>query len=338
VRSENTRILNLSGGLKMKKILCVVLMAVMVTLSLAAGPKKDAGPKQLNIVHCLIREFQYGLAEAAGARAAADEYGAKFTYFAPINFPDSAAQVEHIESAIAMGADLIIIDAVAADVATPLAQKAIDMGITITCSNSGVANGVGLGSWATDQVAAAGIAADEMAKAIGGKGKVAVIGYGKGAASSEIRAYAFVEYMQKNHPNVQVLPVEWAATADAIGSADVARAYLAANPDLAGMYAGNSMTTEGMIVGVKELGRAGKIILMGYDSNDAIRAGIRDGSLHACIMQSPYNMGYQAAKAGLEYITKGVKPSGAWFKDTGVLLMTKANIDSPEAQLIMKEW
>jgi len=322
----------------MKKFLCVFLMLLMVTLSVSAAGRRDAGAKELSVVHCLIREFQYGLAEAAGARAACEEYGAKFTYFAPVNFPDAAAQVEHIESAIAMGANLIIIDAVARDVATPLARRAIDMGITITCSNSGVEEGVGLGLWATDQVAAAGQAADEMAKKIGGRGKVAVIGYGKGAHASEIRAYAFVEYMEKNHPGVQVLPVEWAATADAIGSADVARAYLAAHPDIVGMYAGNSMTTQGMVTGVRELGKAGQVTLIGYDHNDAIRAAIRDGSLYGCVMQSPYKMGYEAAKAGLEFITKGVRPSGPWFKNTGVLFMTSANIDSPEAQLIMKEW
>jgi ribose transport system substrate-binding protein len=177
-----------------------------------------------------------------------------------------------------------------------------------------------------------------MAQAIGRTGKVAVIGYGKGAHASEIRAYAFVEFMQKNHPGITVLPVEWAATADAIGSADVARAYLAAHPDIVGMYAGNSMTTQGMVTGVKELGKAGSVTLIGYDSNDAIRAAIREGSLYGCVLQSPYKMGYEAAKAGLEFITKGVKPTGPWFKNTGVLFMTKANIDSPEAQLIMKEW
>ena len=327
----------------MKRVLCVLLMVLMVTLTVSAtgarqGGSAPAAQKQLSVVHCLIREFQYGLAEAAGARAACEEFGAKFTYFAPVNFPDAAAQVEHIESAIAMGADLIIIDAVNRDVATPLARRAIDMGIAITCSNSGVEEGVGLGLWATDQVATAGIAAEEMAKRLGGKGKVAVIGYGKGATSSEIRAYAFVEYMKKNHPNIDMLDVEWAATADAIGSADVAKAYLAAHRDLAGMYACNSMTTEGMVAGVRELGRAGQITLIGYDTNEAVRAAVRDGSLYGCVLQSPYKMGYESAKAGLEYLTKGVRPSGPWFKDTGVLFMTRNNIDSPEAQLIMKEW
>ncbi|MCL2763632.1 MAG: substrate-binding domain-containing protein, partial [Treponema sp.] len=261
-----------------------------------------------------------------------------FSYFAPVNFPDAAAQIEHIETAMAMGANLIIIDAVNRDVITPLAKRAIEMGITITCSNSGVEEGVGLGLWATNQVAAAGRAAEEMARAIGGRGKVAVIGYGRGAHASEIRAHAFVEYMQKNHPGIQMLPVEWAATADAIGSADTARAYLAAHPDLAGMYAGNSMTTEGMVAGVRELGRAGQVILMGYDHNNAIRAAIRDGSLYGVVMQSPFAMGYQSATAGLNYIIHGTRPAGPWFNDTGVLFMTKDNIDSPEAQLIMREW
>lgn len=322
----------------MKRFLCVVMLAVMVVLSVPAAGNKEPEKKDLLVVHCLIREFQYGLAEAAGAKAAADEYGARFTYFGPVNFPDAATQVEHIESAIAMGADLIIIDAVAADVATPIAQRAIEQGIVITCSNSGIQDGVGLGTWATDQEAAAARAADEMAKAIGGKGKVAVIGYGRGAASSEIRATAFVKYMNERYPEIEVLPIEWAVTADAIGSADTARAYLAAHPDIAGMYAGNSMTTEGMVAGVKELGKAGEIVLMGYDHSDAIRAAIREGSLYGCIMQSPYNMGYEAAKAGLEYITKGVTPPPPWFKDAGVYFMTKDNIDSPEAELLMREF
>jgi len=328
----------------MKKILCVLLMVLMVTLSVTAGGRRGGDDRPLLVVHCLIRDFQYGLAEAAGARAAVEEFSARynrqinFTFFAPVNFPDPAAQVEHIESAIAMGADLIIIDAVSRDIATPLARRAIEMGIVITCSNSGVEEGVGLGLWATDHVAAGHRAADEMARALGGTGKVAVIGYGRGAHASEIRAYAFVERMQSHHPGINMLPVEWAVTADAIGSADVARAYLAAHPDLRGMYAGNSMTTEGMVVGVRELGRAGQVVLMGYDHNDAIRAAIRDGSLYGVVMQSPFAMGYHAATAGLNYIFHGRRPTGPWFNDTGVLFMTRDNIDSPEAQLIMREW
>jgi ribose transport system substrate-binding protein len=313
-------------------------MVLMVTLSVTAGGRRQAGERQLLVVHCIIRDFQYGLATAAGARAAAEAFGAEYTSFAPINFPDPAAQVEHIESGIAMGADLIIIDAVARDVATPLARRAIDMGIVVSCSNSGVEEGIGLGLWATDQVAAAGVAAREMARVVPRGSRVAVIGYGRGAHASEIRAYAFVEYMERNHPYIEVVPVIWAATADAIGAADAARAYMSAYPDLAGMYAGNSMTTEGMVAGIRELGLAGTMTLMGYDHNDAIRAAIRDGSLHAVIMQSPYEMGYQAAYAGLNYIVNGVRPTGPWFNDTGVLLMTRENIDSPEAQLIMREW
>jgi ribose transport system substrate-binding protein len=219
-----------------------------------------------------------------------------------------------------------------------LAKKAIDMGIVISCSNSGVQEGVGLGNWATDQLKAAAKAADEMAKKIGGKGKVAVIGYGRGAPTSEIRANAFVDYIKKNYPNINVLPVEWAATADAIGAADVAKAYLAAHPDLAGMYACNSMTSEGMVAGVRELGKIGPITLIAYDSNAAIQAAIRDESLLGSIMQSPYNMGYEAAKAGLENIINGVKPPPPWFKDAGVFFMTKDNIDSPQAQILLKTW
>jgi ribose transport system substrate-binding protein len=320
-------------------------MAVLVILSLPARGKSEAdAKKELLVVHCLIREFQYGLAEYAGAKAAIAEYAAKYdrkinsTYFGPINFPDAATQAEQIESAIAMGADLIIIDAVAADVATPLAQRAIAQGIAISCSNSGVREGVGLGTWATDQLAAAQVAADEMAKAIGGKGKVAVIGYGRGAPTSEIRATAFVEAMNRKYPNVNVLPIEWAVTADAVGAADTTRAYLTAHPDIAGMYCGNSMTTEGMITGVRELGKAGSVVLMGYDANDSVVAAIRDGTLYGSIMQSPYNMGYESAKAGLEYIFNKITPPAPWFKDSGVLFMTKANIDSPQAQILLKVW
>jgi ribose transport system substrate-binding protein len=123
-----------------------------------------------------------------------------------------------------------------------------------------------------------------------------------------------------------------------MGAADTAKAYLSAHPELVGMYAGNSMTSEGMVAGVRELGRAGRITLIGYDSNNALKAAIRDGSLLGCVLQSPYAMGYESCKAGLEYIFNKVTPAGPWFKDSGVLFMNKANIDSPEAVLITKEW
>lgn len=305
----------------------------------AAAPAAETAAEpteaqKLKIVHCLIHTINYfPLLEAQGAEAAAKEYGCDFEYSGPASYPDSAGQIESIETAVASGADLIIVDAVDTVVAGQAAQAAIDQGVAITCSNSGVTDGIGLGCWSTDNYAASEQGAVELANAIGGKGKVALLCYGQGTKSCEDRAYGFLDKMASDYPDIEVVSVQW-ITASTDDGADALKTVIAAHPDVDGVFATCQDISQGMVVGIKELDMVGQVKLVGFDSGSAVNQAIRDGVLTGAIMQSPYNMGYMACKAGIEYILNGTKPE-QWFNDTGILFVTKDNIDSEDAAKVM---
>jgi ribose transport system substrate-binding protein len=51
-----------------------------------------------------------------------------------------------------------------------------------------------------------------------------------------------------------------------------------------------------IVSAVKEAGQVGKVQIVTFDEADETLAGIRDGSIHATIVQQPYEFGYQAIR------------------------------------------
>jgi len=85
---------------------------------------------------------------------------------------------------------------------------------------------------------------------------------------------------------------------------------------------------------VKELGKEGKIVVIGYDSGqqqlDAIRSGVEAGA----ITQDPIGIGYKCVEAAVKAIKGESLPKTI---DTGFHWYDKTNIDSPEiAPLLYK--
>ncbi len=76
---------------------------------------------------------------------------------------------------------------------------------------------------------------------------------------------------------------------------------------------------------LKEQGKAGQVLLAGFDDLKDTLQGIRDGVVQFCIVQKTFTMGWlsvenlKAAVEGKE-IPKEI--------DTGVIIVTKDNIDS----------
>ena len=60
---------------------------------------------------------------------------------------------------------------------------------------------------------------------------------------------------------------------------------------LVGLWAYNGPA---ILNAVKEAGKVGKVQIVAFDEDDATLAGIRDGAIHATVVQQPYEFGYQA--------------------------------------------
>src|SRR5690349_17007720 len=143
-------------------------------------------------------------------------------------------------------------------------QQAKNAKIPVIAFDSGVDSDVPVTTAATDNLAAAAEAAKHMADLIGHSGKVAMVVHDQTSVTGVQRRDGFKDYMTKNEPNIKIVDIQYSG--DPLKATDLAKAIIAANPDLKGMYGSNEGAAIGVVHAVQELGIQGKLTIIGFDS------------------------------------------------------------------------
>lgn len=269
----------------------------------------------------------------AGADAAGAEEGVEIIWQGPSRETEYTEQMNIVQNQISSRVDGIVLAATHAESLIQPVKEAVDKGIPVVTIDSGLAKDrdPSLCYIATDNVEGGRRAADALAKAIGEKGKVGLMPFLQGAASSDERERGFLEGIKK-YPNVQVA-VTLYNDSDAAKALDRTAEMLTAHPDLAGIFAANEPGGVGAANYLKQRKLAGKVKLVAYDtSEDELRA-LEEGTIQALIVQNPYKMGYEGVKTVLKAIRK--QPITERYIDSGVMVVTKENLHSDEVQRLL---
>ena len=165
---------------------------------------------------------------------------------------------------------------------------------------------------------------------IGGKGKVAVIGFMPGSASTMEREHGFQDEMRKNFPAIDVVAMQF-GMADRAKSMAATENILTAHPDLAGLFADNESSLAGTVQALKGRG-AKNVKLVGFDSSDQLIGDLKAGFIDSLVVQNPFRMGYEATKA-IGQKLKGETPKAAI--DSGATLVKLADLEKPEVKELL---
>ncbi len=110
------------------------------------------------------------------------------------------------------------------------------------------------------------------------------------AHGSEIgRVGGFTDYV-KAHSKLQIVGPFYSQSQMATAlnqTTDV----LAANADLKGIFGANEPTAIGMARAIKQAGKSGKIVAVGFDGNQDLQEFVKDGTLTAIVVQGSFQMG-----------------------------------------------
>lgn len=276
-------------------------------------------------------QHQFWQAVKAGADKAAGELGVEVTFEGPDNESQVDKQIDMLAAALAKKPAAIGFAALDSQAAIPLLTQAKDAGIPVIAFDSGVDSDIPLATAATDNVAAAALAADKMAELIGGSGKVAVVAHDQTSRTGVDRRDGFVNEMKSKHPEVEIVAIEYGG-GDHLKSTEITKAILTANPDIKGIFGTNEGSAIGVVNGVRESGA--KVVVVGYDSGKAQTDAIREGLMAGAITQNPVGIGYETVKAAVA-AAKGEKVEPKI--DTGFFWYDKTNIDSPEIAAVLYE-
>jgi len=308
----------------------LVKLAVVAALAFAAPSSRAADQPYIPVIS---KGFQHQFWQAVklGAEKAAKQYNVKITFEGPENESQVDKQIEMLQAALAKKPQAICFAALDSKAAIPLLQKAHDGGIPIVGFDSGVDSDIPVATAATDNVAAAAFAADKLAQLIGDSGEVAAIVHDQTSRTGIDRGDGFVKQMKAKHPGVKVVDVQYGG-GDQLKSTDLAKAIIQAHPNLKGFFGANEGSIIGVLNAVKELKKAGKIVVIGYDAGrqqkDAIRSGVEAGA----VSQDPVGIGYKCVEAAAKAI-KGEKVQKNI--DTGFKWYDKTTIDSAEMKPLL---
>lgn len=233
----------------------------------------------------------------------------KLLYVSGSSETDVAGQIETIEDLISKKVDGIIISCTDGKALAPEINKAVEEGIPVITFDSDAPDSKRMAYYGTNNIETGFSAGKAMIELIDGKGKVAVIMGVLGASNEMDRLEGFKNAL-KEYPEINIVNIV-DTQGDRAKAAEAAANLISSNPDIVGMFGNTGIAAPGMAQGVVEAGYAGKVKLVGMDDvPDNIRF-LKEDVMSAIVVQSPYDMGYNAARALLDFFETKEAPKEA---------------------------
>jgi len=274
-------------------------------------------------------QHQFWQAVKLGAEQAAKERNVKITFEGPETEAMVDKQIDMLSAALAKKPNAIGLAALDSKAAIPLLKKAQAAKIPVIAVDSGGDSDIPLTTCTTDNVAAAGLAADKLAGAIGDAGEVGVVVHDQTSRTGIDRRDGFLNQMKAKHPNVKIVDVQYGG-GDHLKSAEIAKTMLQAHPNLKGIFGANEGSAEGVAIGVKESGK--KVVIIGYDSGKEQKDAIRSGAMFGAITQNQIGIGKCTVEQAVKALKGETLPK---VVDTGFYYYDKTNIDDPKVAAVL---
>ncbi|MCU0490665.1 MAG: ABC transporter substrate-binding protein [Chloroflexaceae bacterium] len=276
-------------------------------------------------------QHQFWQAVKSGAEQASRDFNVDITFEGPESEAQVDKQMEMLQTALNKKPAAICLAALDSKAMVPLLEKAKAENIPVIGFDSGVDSDIPVTTAATDNIAAAGEAADRMATLIGGSGEVGVIVHDQTSRTGIDRRDGFVQRMEAQHPNIKIVDIQYGG-GDHLKSTDLAKAMIQAHPNLKGIFGANEGSAIGVLNAVKELNREGQVMVVGYDSGkqqiDAVTSGVMAGA----ITQNPVGIGYKCVEAAVKAIKGETLPKTI---DTGFFWYDKSNVNDEKIKPLL---
>ena len=275
-------------------------------------------------------QHQFWQAVRLGAEEKAAELNMEVNFDGPPTESDVQIQLDMLEAEYQKEPDAVCFAALDSQAALPTLEKMEADGIPVIAFDSGVEGEIPITTAATDNVAAAALAADKMAEAIGGAGKVGVIVHDSTSRTGIDRRDGFLNRVAEAYPDIEIIGPDYGA-GEHQKSTDIALGMLTANPDMAGFFGANEGSAVGVINAVEQLGLE-DLVVIGYDSGQFQIDAINSGLMYGAVQQNPVGIGAKCVEAAAMALQDMEVPE---MIDTGFLWADAESIDDPDVQAVL---
>lgn len=317
----------------MKKFLIVIVVVILAVLFIVIGLiQKGKGENERCIAvipkgttHLFWKSIRAG-AEKAGA-----EEGVKIFWQGPEREGDREKQIQIIEDFMIQKVSGIVLAPNDNKALVPSVEKVFEKNIPCVIIDSSIDTDKIVSFVATDNYKGGVIAARRMGEILNGKGKIIVIKYAPGSASTMKREDGFINTIEKEFPQIEIVDTQYGR--DTVETAlQATEDLLTRNSELDGLYACNESTSVGALRALQSQGRSGKMKMVGFDAGELLIEALKSGVIDSLVVQNPYKMGYEAVKVAVAKLNGEKVPPQI---DTGVELVTKERLEEPNIKALL---
>ena len=250
----------------------------------------------------------------------------------PLREDDRSSQIEVVQTFVGQGINGIVLAPLDRTALVAPVELAIGAKIPVVVIDSGLESDKQSSFIATNNLDGGKQGGKRLGELMGGTGKVLLLRYQEGSASTEQREAGFLAAI-KEFPGITVISLDQYAgptRATALtASQNLLNRY---KSEISGVFCPNESSATGMLLALKELGLNGKLKYVAFDASDVLLAGLKAGDIQGLVVQDPFNMGYLGVKNVVAAIQGKAIPKQI---DTPVKLVTPDNIDQPEIKALI---
>ena len=306
-------------------------MAIVAYLSACGQSSDSAGETTENqakplrvalVMKSLANEFFINMADGAKGHQESNADVYQLVVNGIKNESDLAQQVSLVEQMMATQVDVIVIAPADSKSLLPIVKRATDQGIVVVnIDNKFDAEiladmGIRVPFVGPDNRAGARQVGEYLARHLTVGDQVAIIGGIPGAFNAQQRQLGFEDAMTDT--GMEVVTVQ-SADWEQAKAATIAAAILSENPGIKALLCANDSMALGAVAAVRQAGRQGEVLVVGFDNIQAANDMVRSGEMLATADQ----FGDRLAVFGIEYALQvkrvGIAPED---KTTPIQLIT----------------
>jgi ribose transport system substrate-binding protein len=317
-----------------------VLLALAV---LCAGTLRAQAlaPKRIHYRIAVIPKgttHEYWKAIEAGANKAAHDLrdsqkDVEIIWKGPLVEDDREQQIQVVENFIGEKISAIVIAPLDSKALVAPIEEAVMDDIPVVVIDSALNSRMPASVVSTNNVKGGMMAARRLGTLLGGKGRVVMLRYQVGSASTEQREAGFLKAMASEFPGIALI------STDQYCGATRETAYKAAqnvlnqfSEKMDGIFAPNESSASGTLLALRELNLAGKVKFVGFDANPQLVEALQKGDIQGLVLQDPFRMGYYGVTIAVGAIRHEEVPPEV---DTGVTLATAEDMNDPKVAILL---
>lgn len=309
-------------------LLCLCLFdACTKTMNLSPIEKRKVG-----LIEKMNSGHYWGTIKQ-GAETAAREFNVSIYFDAPSDEGDIQSEIKMANNALdSEKVDALVLAASDYKALVKVVEKAYGLKIPVIIIDSEVDSDKINSYIATDNLEAGRKAGKILVDTLGGdkERNLAIMGFLKGSRNAVQREEGLLSVLYA-HPNYKVVAKEYCSS-DSQLAFNLTKKIISQNSSVNAIVALNSFASEGVAEAIDQMGLAGKVKIIGFDSTPKEIDYMEKGVIQAIIAQNPFSLGYLGVKYAVDAMNKKSIPK---YTDTGSKIIIKESIYLPENQKLL---